>query len=399
MWFDWELGKEVFILTGTPKKRLENWEKFDIQEGKKILITNYAFVEEVLEFSLACRLQWGTIMCDEVHEAGLLNHKTRTYKVVKRLVDGIFPRTVFLITGSPIRRNAADLWAPLSLIAPSKFPSYWRFIAEQCTTVTTPYGERILPRPRDPLALKELLSNLYVRREKDTDLPPKTRQLIVLEHTPKQSTLYRKLEKEMMLETEKGLVISQTAAVNMIRLRQLNISPRILGSTEPGIALQELLPMIEQEFDNNFPVAIYTPFRDGVRVIKEWLEEKKVVDHIYIVMGGMTDIQVEEQTTGFQKDTNPRTVFLGTIASGASYTITRAHSVFFLGWEQTELQNTQAEDRVHRITQTRPVNCYYFLIPNTVDDSVLENLNQKTGAKHWIINPEEMLARIKARYR
>jgi SWI/SNF-related matrix-associated actin-dependent regulator 1 of chromatin subfamily A len=64
-------------------------------------------------------------------------------------------------------------------------------------------------------------------------------------------------------------------------------------------------------------------------------------------------------------------------AGGVGHTLTAASNVAFIefGWTPSLLD--QAEDRCHRIGQSSSVTCYYFQGLNTIDEDILELINQK----------------------
>ena len=67
---------------------------------------------------------------------------------------------------------------------------------------------------------------------------------------------------------------------------------------------------------------------------------------------------------------------------------------FLLGYEWTCIDNDQAEDRIHRIGQEKPVRIHYILHPNTVDNLVMDKLDTKAYASNWSLKPEELIRQI-----
>ena len=70
-------------------------------------------------------------------------------------------------------------------------------------------------------------------------------------------------------------------------------------------------------------------------------------------------------------------LILGTGAFGTGHTITEADKVFFAEQPWTAAAQDQAQDRAHRIGQTRPVNVETLVMPNTVDMFVAATVEKK----------------------
>ena len=71
-------------------------------------------------------------------------------------------------------------------------------------------------------------------------------------------------------------------------------------------------------------------------------------------------------------------LFIGNIvAAGTSITLTRANTVVFgeLAWNPSDI--AQASNRCHRIGTTKPVNCYYFTVEDSVDERIINTLVDK----------------------
>lgn len=79
----------------------------------------------------------------------------------------------------------------------------------------------------------------------------------------------------------------------------------------------------------------------------------------------------------FQRDPSPRTMVLSLRAGGLGLNLTAASCVFhFDRWWNPALE-TQAEDRVHRIGQQRPVQVFTYICADTIEERIDEILTEK----------------------
>ena len=68
---------------------------------------------------------------------------------------------------------------------------------------------------------------------------------------------------------------------------------------------------------------------------------------------------------------------LSITAAGVGLTLTAASIVVFCEMHWTPAIMVQAEDRAHRIGQTKPVNCYYLYAKGTLDPNIYHKLQSK----------------------
>ena len=386
-WFQ----EKAIVYTGNKKDRALLHQKF-IKDDYRYLIANYFFIEELSElFKLG---YWKTIVTDEYHIMGISNHRTARYKAlfpIAKKADNLI-----MVTGSPMRRNLADLFAPFKMIDPPNFKSYWRYVNTHCVVTEDFFGKTIEAMQRNPVEFTKMRKNYMLRRlKKDIlpELPPKTRQVISVFMTSEQKKIYDMMDKDMVIDYKGIFITAPNPAVKMIRLRQLLVTPMILGFDVIGGALQHLAELISSEFEEGNPVAVFTPFKtNAIKPIKKYLLSKLSKTEIFHLHGAMPFKQIKENVQGFQNLPTERKVFLGVIKSGMAITLTAAKVCIFLGYEWTSEENDQAENRLHRYGQTDNVRCLYILHrDNPVDERVMEILNTKQYNINWALKTEDFI--------
>lgn len=381
-WF----GLSSFIYAGTPKKRKNIWNEFNLSNSR-LLIINYKMCKEVNSYNT----NWSMIIADEIHKGGLLNHKTDTWEYFKEMQS----RYLILITGTPVRQGPQDLWAPLHLLDAKRFPAYWPFVNKHCIVNKEMFGKTIEGRPKDVKAFNEMVFTYMIRRlKKDVlpELPDKLRQAIPMIMDEKQQKLYDDLLENMYLELpDKEILVTPNVATNIIRLRQLLVTPQIFGYDMPGIGIETLLELVEEEFDAGRAVGICTPFRGAVPFIVEAM--RSLTSQIFEIHGQIKKT-AKEVSLEFQAVKTHKKIIVYTVKSGMSWDAYTASTCFFLGAEWGAYDNLQAEDRLHRMGQTNNVHIKYLLCKNTVDDLVMARLDDKQMAENWILRPEEVLAAL-----
>jgi SNF2 family DNA or RNA helicase len=395
------LDKDALIYTGTKpqrKKLLVKHDSFPYQ----YVISTYGMLREISETFV--NNKWHAIIADEIHvsAAGLLNHKTQNYSNFRKFVQDI--EFVFLLTGTPIRQGVIDTYAPLSIVAPDKFTSYWVFVNRYCVTLQTPFGKSIERAPKNIESYRATMRHYMIRRTKSEvlkDMPAKQRQIIYVDKDKEQDSIYYELLDNMMTTYTDTPILTPNTMVTMLRLRQLLVCPKLLDlSLSYGNALKTIGEMGQTLLENGEPFVIFTPFREAIKLTKDYLLETLPNGvQIYTIQGGMKAEDFAEQWQTFQNSSNKNKVLLCVIKSGASFHATTASHAFFLGYEWDFNQNVQAEDRLCRIGQEKAVNIYYMMHKTTVDEDVAQKLNDKNDAADWVIGNQEQYHNLLARYK
>ena len=200
------------MLTVTPKQREKSRRDF-LGSNTPILITNFALLAEVVDMSR----RWNTVIVDEAHLGGLLNRRTKTFGLMQRLQSN----NMFLLTGTPVRKDPSDVWGMLHLLDRKKFSSYWAFVGRYCHTIDNGFGKEILGRPKDAKVFNRMLYTHMVRNLKKNvlkDLPEKQRIPLIVELTTKQKRAYKEIWNDMMLLLEEDVLLTPNRMTQDLRL-------------------------------------------------------------------------------------------------------------------------------------------------------------------------------------
>ncbi len=332
---------------------------------------------------------WEVVLADEFHLSGLMNHKTQTSKLFES--HRKYFKYIYLITGTPIRQGVIDLYNPLHICDPERFTNYWQYVNRWCATIMTPFGKSIERNPRNIPEFRQMLDTYMVRRLKSEvlhDLPGKQRNAVGLIMTPKQQSMYNDLAKDFIYEgsEDESIIIAPNQMVTDLRLRQLLVTPRLLGGDDDGAGFNYLSEVVPELLQRERPVVIFTPFRQAIPLLEDLIRGWSLGTSIHVLQGGMAPEEFATSWQSFQESSSKNKIMLCVIKSGASFHATEAADCFFLGYEWDFNLNEQSEDRLCRLGQTRFVNCNYFVhAGDSIDEQVKEKLNSKKQSASWII--------------
>lgn len=349
----------------------------------RIVVTNPEEVQHVAKLPI----DWDLIIVDEIHL--YRNRKTNRYKSLEPLTR---KSLVWGLTGSPIVNGAFDLWSQLHLIAPREFRSYWTFVDSYLTTYVNSQGHpEVLGEVQDADRFKQMLKRYVLRRRKDavlSDLPVKTRQPLYVTMSRDQQRAYKEIADDMVTQLTNGnYLLTPSILAQMTRLRQTLITPALYGGKHSSAAIDAVVESIGLDFDARLSAAVFTPFVSAIPFIKHALTEKLKSVDISVLQGATKADEREPIITRFQQLESHRKVLICGIDVATSFTATGASQGYFLGYDWTPTDNIQAEDRLHRYGQQNPVNIKYVVHPNTVDEHVLNILDQKVTWSELATNP------------
>ena len=220
-----------------------------------------------------------------------------------------------------------------------------------------------------------------LRRTKDEvlDLPPVTRQTRDVEMAPEQGRAYRKLQKDMIAAVDGGIVVATDPLSLLTRLSQA-ASATLSIDDEDNVALsapsnkvQALLEILE-EMGEGRQVAVFAQSRKLIDLCEDALLAKHI-GYVRITgaeTGGVRDMNVQTFQDGGAR------VALCTLGAGSEgIDLFAADTAVFLQRSYSYGQNQQAESRVHRGGQTKPVTLIEVVSTGTVDEVVIEALASK----------------------
>lgn len=360
------------------------------------------------------------LILDEAHT--LSNSKSNQYKVIRSLIRKGNPDSIYLVTGTPLTNDPTNLYCILSLIGDPVTDDYkyymerycgareivhpkdkakrdrisdafirrkgvssWRELSssekEELKQEVSQKCKMILVKDPDNLEnldeLKEKISHIYLRRLKeDLKLPEKTVHEVFYDLTPSQKSKYESLWEEYEAskkELDENVELNKSLLEGGIYRRYLS---------------KEMIPYTEKLADDLIKkgdkVVIGCCYDDEIYTLKEYYGDKAVLFN-----GKCSLKQKDAAVDAFMNDDNIR-VFLGNIASASvGITLTSANKLIFNDFSFVPADNFQFMDRVHRITQTKPVDIYFQIFRKTQYQRMWDIVMRKQMTINAVIKKEE----------
>jgi SWI/SNF-related matrix-associated actin-dependent regulator 1 of chromatin subfamily A len=314
-----------------------------------------------------------TIMVDEAHM--VKNMTSQRTKMLLELVDptdpqpGDKPITNRLpITGTPVLNRPIELF-PLLVFMGLKRRSEYKEFMKLYTESKEYQGRTIFTGAKNLPHLHRYLQGFMLRRMKLDelkDLPPKifTPMFVPISNRDE----YIRAERDFLtwLRENKGNEAADRAK-KAVLLAKMNTLRRIAAEGKVQPVADWLKPCSEGQGK----VIIFSQF-------KEPLDKLAAIKGSSIVYTGEVNKKDKQEFVDNFQQTNDYCYFLGTTgAAGVAITLTAASRVCFLDLPWTPGAKAQAEDRAWRFGQKKTVEVVNILAKGTIDERMLEILNDK----------------------
>lgn len=164
--------------------------------------------------------------------------------------------------------------------------------------------------------------------------------------------------------------------------RQVYFPDRRLIQFDCG-KLQELALLLRRLKLEGHRALIFTQMTKMLDVLEAFIN---LYGYTYMRLDGST--QPEERQTLMQRfNTNPKIFLfiLSTRSGGVGINLVGADTVIFYDSDWNPAMDQQAQDRCHRIGQTREVHIYRLISESTIEENILKKANQKRALDDLVI--------------
>lgn len=328
------------------------------------------------------KLKLELVVADEAHR--IQNPKAKMTRALKRI-----PTTYKLaLSGSIIQNHAEELFSVLQWLFPDSYRSKWRDWNDRFLDyVDGPFGKICLGVKLDKL--EDLRAELgvfmtYRRKEDELDLPPKTEQTLLVDLTEVQRRVYNELISTCTAnldESGQEKLKAQDGLVLLGRLRQIASGLDLLSESVTDSSKLDLATDLITDSDE--ATVVFSWYKQSCYTLAERLEAQGI--RSYVVTGDVKHEERAARIADFQAGN--RRVFIGTLSTlGESVNLQRASHAIFLDRSWNPAANVQAEDRIYRHGQTRPVTITHIIARDTVDEyRVLPVIANKEALRRLIL--------------
>src|SRR3990172_7702824 len=371
--------------------------------------------------------EWDLVIADEAHR--LKNTEAmRTKNIIGDLLPGkdgrgqerpvtpgwiVRARRKLFMTGTPWLNTPIEVWVTLvaacpkmSLMVPGKPPrqAYWQFAYKWCIVekrvvketgreVTVILGGKPSAMPQLQLELRATCMMRRLKSQVLTELPPKTRQVIVLEAEDaktkaavkkegaafaKNDDAFQRLEADVELAKAGGSEEAYVAAIQKLK-SAYKIAFEDMSAVRHEMALAKVPLVIDHVRDlrqNGVDkLIVFAHHRDVIEIMLRRFTE--AAPRPAMIIGGQSKKVTDEEKARFEEDPSCKVILCSITATREGHTLTAAQTVVFAELDWVPGNMTQAGDRAHRIGQTGNVLVQHLVVDGSLDSKLIRTLLAK----------------------
>ena len=337
----WDPGLAVNVLL--PKKATSG-EIWKTRFGQShIVITSY---DHLRENSKYIPLDVDVLVADEAHRVRNLSSQ------ISRAVAVRHTKYLWLLSGTPVERDADDLASLLAILDPNKF--------------TSKHG-------RLELSMLRRMAEKYVLRRSKSDvlkeLPPHTEIVETIQLSPEQVQKYSEVK-------------SKKISNHLEKFSKLRTICDFDPTTGSSAKLDRIIDLLSDIKSNGERAIVFSFWVEPLDELQRRLKSLRW-EGIFRVSADLDALKRSLEVESFRSGGN---VLLASGKIGAEgLTLTEANHVLFINRWWNPSANDQAVDRVRRIGQNSNTFSYNFISAGTIEERITELLDKKTNTIEELI--------------
>lgn len=334
------------------------------KSSKKYMVENAINSSELFKSSFDC------VIIDEVQK--LSNNKSVRYKTIYDFLKKSCPKSVFLLTGTPLTNRPLNLYMILKLIDAEITKDYRYYCKRYCggKEITLKKSNKTIMINNGATHLDELrekIKHLYIRRLQ-SEIRGMVNKYVLTKYydlDERQKAEYDKLWNDYVKSQEK---IGKYDSEKYKQLVEGILVRQYLAKEMAKYTIE----WINDQIEYGEKVIVVCTFQEEISIFKNYYKNKSVVYD-----GKLSIKEKDGAVCKFMTDPSVM-VFIGQIiACGVGLTLTSSRYLIFNSYSWVAADNLQVQDRIYRLTQKKDVTCIYQLFTDSISQHMFEKVMMK----------------------
>jgi SNF2 family DNA or RNA helicase len=315
-----------------------------------VLITTYQIV--LRDVAFMTEIDWSLIVLDEAQN--IKNFESKQAKAVCNLSK----KSAIAITGTPIENSLSDIW------------SIFQFLHPALLGTQDEFRDRFPDTNSAADLLSRLIAPFVVRRrvlEVADDLPERTDIFVPVFLSSPMNRAYSEVrDLEELAALPKVQALRQICAVS--REHQFDSNK-----------VDRLLELARGAFESGDKAIVFASFTETIDLLARRVAQMSPGIFVETLDGRKSPSERQQIIDVFQEVQGAAVLIANPKAAGVGLNIQAANYVFHFNPEWNPALIAQASARAYRRGQTKKVFVYYLYYKGTVEEYILEKLEQKQG--------------------
>jgi SNF2 family DNA or RNA helicase len=348
-------GNNFFVLNSPAKVIITNFETISVENERIKLFLQTRNVGMIIDESTKIKNPDSKLTKDFFEIAPLLKRKV-------------------IMTGTPVANRPYDMWAQIFFLdnGESLGRNFSEFKAQNDLSNDLSEDKSKRKRFEDSVAsIFRKIKDFSVRETKDSGiihLPDKIYHNLYIHFEQQQASMYETIRTEMQLAVQKDGISrideSEEVIKRLLRLVQITSNPKLIDEQYDQICAKELLldKVLNRVFAAKEKVIVWSIFTENIDYYCKKYKDKNAVK----ITGKMT-IEDRNKSVDRFKNGDAQVLFATPQSAKEGLTLTVANNAVFYDRGFNLDDYLQAQDRIHRISQTKDCNIYNLMIEDSVD--------------------------------
>ncbi|KAH9632929.1 hypothetical protein HF086_002751 [Spodoptera exigua] len=288
-----------------------------------------------------------------------------------------------LLTGTPLQNNLLELMSLLCFVMPHMFSgktddlkSLFQKNAKSKTTKNAEGKQEADELPFEQSQItqaKRIMKPFVLRRLKRDvlqDLPKKTNHRELCPMSERQGILYKNL-------------IASFSAKDGSCIQSYSLPEHLILDSGKFQKLDEMLPRLKE---GGHRVLVFSQFTMMLDILEPYLTIRR---HRYLRLDGSTAVTDRQELIDQYNNEDIFVFLLSTKAGGLGINLTAADTVIIHDIDFNPYNDKQAEDRCHRMGQTRPVTIYRLLSCGTIEEGIYQVAQEKLNLEKHVTGDDD----------
>jgi|GEM_PF-809412 len=304
------------------------------------------------------RIRWGCVIMDEGH------YLKTPDSARSKVALAIKADRRLILTGTPLPNRPREIQPLAGYLDPENFGDAWGFKYRYCDPQKNRWGTTFDGATNMAELQDRLRSTIMLRRDKAAvlpDLPPKIRQVLVLDPSKYSKVLKAEAQYDSLGEALKDMDSNSAEFEEMSKVRH-----------ETGLAKVD--DVVEHLLGTDEAVVVFAHHQDVIENITQALID---AGRTAVSVSGPDSIDKRQQAIDAFQNGEVQ-YFVGSISTtGEGITLTRASHCLFAEIDFVPGRLRQCEDRLCRIGQQSKVLVQHIVVSGSLDGRMIEHLVEK----------------------